>query len=154
ALRALLSIPIYSIRPPCFYIRATHFKFLNLRQFCDALSRLTIVNFLSETHTSICLFMKIFLSLVFLFIWCNGRTAQAQTIAKFDQTQFEQAEFGRSSLVTDALSKASVIGLGEGTHSMGTIFTAKVKFIKFLHEQMGYHTIAFESGIYDVYKAN
>jgi erythromycin esterase-like protein len=47
-----------------------------------------------------------------------------------------------------------IIGLGEGTHNIGSVFQAKVKVAKYFHEELGYDVIAFESGLYDMSKAN
>lgn len=46
-----------------------------------------------------------------------------------------------------------LILLGEQSHGEGTVFEAKVRLIKFLHEEMGFEIVAFESGLYDNYKA-
>ena len=43
--------------------------------------------------------------------------------------------------------------LGEKTHFDGNVFEMKTKIIKFLSQEMGFKTIAFESGIYDLWKA-
>ncbi|SES81004.1 erythromycin esterase family protein [Hymenobacter actinosclerus] len=46
-----------------------------------------------------------------------------------------------------------VVGLGEQSHHDGNTFKAKTRLIKFLHQEMGFSVIAFESGFYDCYKA-
>ncbi|MFM7430454.1 MAG: hypothetical protein ACKO1F_11205, partial [Flammeovirgaceae bacterium] len=40
------------------------------------------------------------------------------------------------------------------SHGEGATFQAKVRLIKFLHEQLGFNVLSFESGLYDNYKAN
>ncbi|WP_255896672.1 erythromycin esterase family protein [Rufibacter sediminis] len=51
------------------------------------------------------------------------------------------------------LKDTEVIGLGEQTHYDGSTFQAKTRLVKFLHQELGYGVIAFESGFYDCYKA-
>jgi erythromycin esterase len=51
------------------------------------------------------------------------------------------------------LSQVEVVGLGEQTHYDGHTFKAKTRLVKFLHQEMGYEVLAFESGFYDTYKA-
>ncbi len=46
-----------------------------------------------------------------------------------------------------------IILLGEATHGDGASFAAKVRLIKFLHREMGFEVLAFESGFYDCEKA-
>lgn len=46
-----------------------------------------------------------------------------------------------------------IIFLGEATHGDGATFAAKARLIKFLHREMGFEVLAFESGFYDCEKA-
>ncbi len=48
---------------------------------------------------------------------------------------------------------ARIILLGEATHGDGATFAAKVRLIKFLHREMDFEVLAFESGFYDCEKA-
>jgi erythromycin esterase-like protein len=57
------------------------------------------------------------------------------------------------SFLKEELKNAQVVMLGENTHYDGNVFEMKTKIIKYLHQEMGYNTIAFESGVYDVWKA-
>lgn len=51
------------------------------------------------------------------------------------------------------LKDTEIVGLGEQTHYDGSTFKAKTRLVKFLHQELGYEVIAFESGFYDTYKA-
>jgi erythromycin esterase len=46
-----------------------------------------------------------------------------------------------------------IVMLGESTHGDGSTFLAKTRLIKFLHKEMGFNVLAFESGLYDCSKA-
>ena len=57
------------------------------------------------------------------------------------------------SFLKEELKDVQVVMLGELTHDDGNIFEIKTSIIKYLYKEMGFKTIAFESGVYDVYKA-
>ena len=57
------------------------------------------------------------------------------------------------SFLKEELKDVQVVMLGENTHSDGNVFEMKTKIVQYLHQEMGFNTIAFESGIYDVWKA-
>ena len=65
------------------------------------------------------------------------------TDADFRDLEFLKAEIG----------PARVVMLGEPTHGEGNVFEAKIRLLRFLREQMGFTTVAFESGFYDLHKA-
>jgi erythromycin esterase len=56
----------------------------------------------------------------------------------------------KEALVRDSVQ---IVMLGEQTHGDGTTFLAKTRLIKFLHQQMGFDVLAFESGLYDCTRA-
>ncbi len=58
-------------------------------------------------------------------------------------------DFSDLELLREILANVRVVQLGEQTHGDGTTFEAKVRLIKFLHRDMGYSVLAFESGLYD-----
>ena len=57
------------------------------------------------------------------------------------------------SFLKEELKDVQVVMLGENTHFDGNVFEMKTKIVQYLHQEMGFTTIAFESGIYDVWKA-
>ena len=57
------------------------------------------------------------------------------------------------SFLKEELKNVQVVMLGEISHFDGNVFEMKTKIVKYLHQELGYNTIAFESGIYDLWKA-
>ena len=58
-------------------------------------------------------------------------------------------DFSDLSGLRTAIGDARIVLLGEQTHGEGSTFQAKTRVVKFLHEQMGFEVLAFESGLYD-----
>lgn len=52
-----------------------------------------------------------------------------------------------------SLKDVTIVGLGEPIHHDGSAFKAETRLVKFLHQELGFRVIAFESGFYDCYKA-
>ncbi|MBT9394944.1 erythromycin esterase family protein [Hymenobacter sp. NST-14] len=63
-------------------------------------------------------------------------------------TDFSDLEFLRREI-----GGARVVMLGEPTHGEGNVFEAKIRLMRFLQERMGFTTVAFESGFYELDKA-
>lgn len=57
------------------------------------------------------------------------------------------------SFLKEELKGVQVLMLGEKSHFDGNVFEMKTKIIEYLHKELGFTTIAFESGVYDVWKA-
>lgn len=54
--------------------------------------------------------------------------------------------------LSKAIGNRNVVLLGEQTHGDGTTFEAKVRIAKFLHKEMGFNTLVFESDFYSAHK--
>ena len=54
----------------------------------------------------------------------------------------------------EILRDARIVQLGENTHGDGACFEAKARLVRFLHEEMGFDVLAFESGLWECDRAN
>jgi len=63
-------------------------------------------------------------------------------------TDFADLEFLRQEI-----GGARVVMLGEPTHGEGNVSEAKIRLMRFLQERMGFTTVAFESGFYELDRA-
>jgi erythromycin esterase-like protein len=54
----------------------------------------------------------------------------------------------------ELIADMRIVLLGEQTHGDGATFDAKVELIKFLHDELGFDIVVFESPFYALYKAN
>jgi len=62
--------------------------------------------------------------------------------------------FDDLSFLAKVLEENKILGLGEQSHLDGASNDARVRLIKYLHEELGYNVIVFESGLYDCTRAN
>ena len=64
-----------------------------------------------------------------------------------------QEDFADLEPLKELIGDARIVQLGEQSHGDGVCFETKTRLIKFLHQEMGFDVIAFESGLYDCRKA-
>ena len=74
-------------------------------------------------------------------------THAVRSIAATD-TDFRDLEF-----LAQEIGPARVVMLGEPSHGEGNVFEAKIRLMRFLQQRLGFTTVAFESGFYDLHKA-
>ncbi|MDP5043593.1 MAG: erythromycin esterase family protein, partial [Leeuwenhoekiella sp.] len=54
----------------------------------------------------------------------------------------------------EELQGKELVMLGEYTHMYGNIFEMKARVVEYLHQELGFTTVAIESPIYDIWKMN
>ena len=60
------------------------------------------------------------------------------------------ADFADLQPVGRAIGDARIVLLGEQSHGDGTVFLMKARLIEYLHRELGFDVLAFESGLYDM----
>lgn len=73
----------------------------------------------------------------------RARAVELRTIDPLDEN------FSDLAPLKQVLKGRRVVILGEPEHGGGTVFLAKTRLIKFLHEEMGFNVLAWEDGMYD-----
>jgi erythromycin esterase len=67
--------------------------------------------------------------------------------------EFDDTDYADLRPLGQAIGNARIVMLGEASHLDGTSFKAKARIIRFLHQEMGFDVVAFESGLYDLHQA-
>ena len=78
----------------------------------------------------------IFIFLIVLFC------ANAQNFNPKSITISENPNINEFSFLKEELKNVQVLMLGEKTHFDGNVFEMKTKIVKYLHQEMGFNTIA------------
>lgn len=85
--------------------------------------------------------------LFFLFLLTS---CKAQTILDSNlKYSNDLKDFKNISALREKLKDVEIIALGENTHGLGQVFKAKADLVKFLHQELGFNLILFESGFGD-----
>lgn len=66
---------------------------------------------------------------------------------------FNNADYRDFADLKRKIGDARLVLLGEETHGDGTTIEAKTRMVRFLHEQMGFNVLAFESSFYNAERA-
>jgi erythromycin esterase len=81
--------------------------------------------------------------------WAREHHHPIASIVSTPTDQYADLQFLRS-----VLDGRRIVELGESGHGVAEFSQAKVRLIKFLHEQMGFDVLAFESGLFECFMAN
>ena len=88
---------------------------------------------------------KILTLIILTFYSCKSQNNFNSTI-EFT-TNLEK--FENLSRLRESLKGVEILALGENTHGLGEVFTAKTELVKFLHQELGFDLVLFESGFGD-----
>ena len=102
---------------------------------------------------------KLTLTIFLLFYWAIG-IAQEQKptqilsgIINLHEVGNNNQNFEGYESLKAILKDVEIVALGEQTHYDGTTTETKVKLIQYLHREMGFDILVYESGFYDCNKA-
>ena len=79
--------------------------------------------------------------------WIKENSVSFRTVDPTDD------DFSDLAGLKEMIADARIVQLGEQSHGDGTCFETKIRLIKFLHQEMGFDVLAFESGLYDCRRA-
>ena len=74
-----------------------------------------------------------------------------QTIRSINPTNTDYSDLAG---LKTAIGNAQMVLLGEPSHNYGNVFEAKTRVVQYLHQELGFEILAFESGFYDQKKTN
>lgn len=95
------------------------------------------------------------MKIIFTLISCLFLTiAQSQELKTIELLPPESKELKDLSFLKDELKGKQIVMLGEQTHMYGNIFEMKARIVEYLHQELGFTTIAMESSMYDIWKMN
>jgi erythromycin esterase len=80
--------------------------------------------------------------------WVRAHHSAIRSVSAAD-TDFADLQF-----LEDAIGARSLLQLGESGHGVAEFDSVKARLIRFLHEEMGFDVIAFESGLYECFRAD
>ncbi|MGB5894253.1 MAG: erythromycin esterase family protein [Ignavibacteriaceae bacterium] len=81
--------------------------------------------------------------------WKNWVKANSQPIRSLTSANYTDLSF-----LTEYLTGARLVQMGEIVHGASKQNAVRVRIIKFLHEEMGFNVVAFETGFYEAYFSN
>ncbi len=79
---------------------------------------------------------------------------QSQELKTIELLPPESKEYKDLAFLKNELQGKQLVMLGEQTHMYGNIFEMKARVLEYLHQELGFTTIAMESSMYDIWKMN
>jgi erythromycin esterase len=86
--------------------------------------------------------------LIIILLALNSCKAQNNFNSTIEFTS-DLEKFENLSELKETLKDVEIIALGENTHGLGEVFRAKTDLVKFLHQELGFNLVLFESGFGD-----
>ena len=84
-------------------------------------------------------------------VWTNDKKQWfSDNIQKINTIHPSDTDYNDLKFLKDILKDERFVILGEPTHGDGKVFKAKSRLIKYLHEELKFDVLVFESGFYDV----
>jgi len=77
-------------------------------------------------------------------LWDTYVKDHHHVVASVDSDNFDDLQF-----LKDLIGDKRIVQLGESGHGVAEFDSVKVRLIKFLHQQMGFDVISFESGLFE-----
>lgn len=98
--------------------------------------------------------MKLIFSMAFVLLLKLGLAQSADTLSSsiIRENLLALGDRADMSFLDSTLQDVEIVLLGEQGHGDGSTFEVKTKMIRYLHEQMGFNVLAFESGLIDAYR--
>jgi len=93
--------------------------------------------------------MKYYQAILLFLIVTSLQAQELKTIPLYPP---QSEDLDDLKFLKEELKGTRLVSLGEQSHMYGNIFAMKIRVIKYLHQKLGYTTIAMESPIYDLYK--
>ena len=94
---------------------------------------------------------RLFTGLLLVSLSCSAQQQlPGKNISAIRSIDPADTDFSDLKSIKSAIGNARIVMLGEQTHGEGSTYLAKTRLIKYLHEQLGFSVLAFESGFYDV----
>lgn len=95
--------------------------------------------------------MKIILSFLFCLVVLISQSQEIKTIELLPPESNTYRDLG---FLKNELHGKKLVMLGEQTHMYGNIFVMKARIVEYLHQELGFTTIAMESSMFDIWKMN
>ena len=89
-----------------------------------------------------------------LIVLLLAHLAQSQKLQTETLLPPDSKDLSDLAFLDEELKGKNVVMLGELTHMYSNIFEMKARIVEYLHQHLGFNTIAMESPVYDIWKMN